>query len=282
MSFVTVIHRPDLSEAEQAYILADVPGTLVARIHHWRLEHAEPLSFEVREQLCERLYCDVNTLPPGFDSRHVRLVLSDMDSTLINIECIDEIGDFLGIKPKIAAITEAAMRGEIDFETSLTRRVGLLAGVEATALDEIYRQRLSPNPGAETLIAGLRRHGIRFALVSGGFTFFTERLKERLGLDYTRANTLEVENGRLTGRVLGGIVGAAAKAEFLHELCAQLGIRPAQVVAVGDGANDLLMMRAAGLGVAYRAKPAVQAEAATALNRSGLDAILDLLDIDRG
>jgi phosphoserine phosphatase len=201
-----------------------------------------------------------------------------MDSTLINIECIDEIADFIGVKPQVAAITAAAMRGEIDFETSLTRRVALLEGLDAHALEHVYHERLRLNPGAESLLAGLRTREIHFALVSGGFTFFTQRLKERLQIDSTLANELEIVAGRLTGRVLGTIVGAQGKAGFLTRLCKELGITPEQAIAVGDGANDLQMMQAAGLSVAYHAKPAVQAQAAIALNASGLDAILALLD----
>ena len=200
-----------------------------------------------------------------------------MDSTLINIECVDEIADFVGVKPQVAAITAAAMRGEIDFATSLTRRVALLKGLERDALEHVYRERLRLNPGAETLLAGLRARGIHFALVSGGFTFFTSRLKERLQIDFTLANELEIVDGRLTGAVIGEIVGAQAKSDFLHHLCADLGIAPGQAIAVGDGANDLQMLQAAGLGVAYHAKAVVQAQADIALNHSGLDGILALL-----
>jgi phosphoserine phosphatase len=224
------------------------------------------------------LALDLNLLPEGFDGSQVKLVISDMDSTLINIECIDEIADYLGIKPQIAAITEAAMRGELNFEQSLTQRVGLLLGTPFSALQTVYDNRLQLNPGAEVLIDGLKQSGIKFALVSGGFTFFTDRLKTRLGLDFTRANELAFDpNNHMTGKVIGGIIGAEAKREFLLELCDQLGIGSNQAIAVGDGANDLLMMQEAGLSVAYHAKPAVQAAADTALNYRGLDAILDFL-----
>ena len=213
----------------------------------------------------------------GFDPGQVRLLVTDMDSTLINIECIDEIADFIGKKPEVAAITEAAMRGELNFEQSLTRRVALLAGLDASALEHVYRERLRPNPGAEQMIAGLQARGIRVGLVSGGFTYFTERLKEHLGLDYARANTLEIIADRLTGKVLGTIVGAEGKRDFLLELCRSLDITPRQAIAVGDGANDLLMMKAAGLSVAYHAKPKVRAQAHIALNLVGLEGILALL-----
>ena len=224
--------------------------------------------------------CDLNVIPVNFDPSRVRLVVSDMDSTLINIECIDEIADFAGVKPQVSAITEAAMRGELDFAQSLTRRVALLKGLPESVLERVYVERLKLNPGAEKLLAGLRRKGIRFALVSGGFTFFTERLRARLGLDYTLANTLEIEDGKLTGKVVGSIVGAEAKAGFLLQLCEEIGAEPAQAVAMGDGANDLKMMAVAGMGVAYRAKPKVQEQAHCAINHGELDAILGLLGLD--
>jgi phosphoserine phosphatase len=200
----------------------------------------------------------------------------DMDSTLITIECIDEIGGMLGIKPQIAAITESAMRGEIDFPESLRRRVGLLAGLAIDGLDRVYAEKLRLSPGAEILIQRAQALGIRTLLVSGGFTYFTERLKKRLALDYTLANVLEIEDGKLTGRVTGAIVDAEAKAARLAEIIRALGLAQDQTLAVGDGANDLAMMAAAGVSVAYRAKPVVRAKATHALNHSGLDAVLNL------
>ena len=166
----------------------------------------------------------------------------------------------------------------VNFEQSLTRRVGLLAGLDADALEHVYRERLHTNPGAEIMVAGLRERGIKIGLVSGGFTYFTERLKSRLELDYARANTLEIIDGRLTGRVLGPIIGAEGKRGFLMELCQTLNISTRQAIAVGDGANDLLMMGAAGLSVAYHAKPKVQTQAHVALNHCGLEGILALLE----
>ena len=222
---------------------------------------------------------DLNMLPVDFQPAQTRLLVMDMDSTLINIECVDEIADFLDLKPAVSAITASAMRGEIDFETSLRKRVGLLKGLSVSALEQVYEQRLQLNPGAEIMLAGLKKQGIKTALVSGGFTFFTERLQQRLGLDYCQANVLGEENGRLTGEIVGEICGAQAKADFLLARCADLTISPSQTIAMGDGANDLLMMREAGLSIAYHAKPAVQAEAATALNYCGLEGVLGLLQI---
>jgi len=222
---------------------------------------------------------DINVVPTDFEVSQAKLLVTDMDSTLINIECVDEIADFINVKPQVAEITEAAMRGEIDFETSLRQRVSLLKGLEVSALERVYLERLQLNPGAEVMLKGLQQQGIKTALVSGGFTFFTERLKQRLGLDFTMANVLGEHKGRLTGEVVGYICGAQAKADFLLAHCEKLNITPAQVVAMGDGANDLLMMDEAGLSVAYHAKPTVQEQASTALNFCGLEGVLGLLQL---
>ncbi len=215
-------------------------------------------------------------LPEGRKLGDFGLFVTDMDSTLINIECIDEIADMQGLKHEVAAITEAAMQGEIDFRESLTRRVALLAGLPEAALDEVYAQRLQLNPGAEALMRGLKRAGLRTMLVSGGFTFFTDRLKARLGFDHAYANELEVAEGRLTGRVRGEIVDGAAKAAHLVRVRDELGLAPEQTIAAGDGANDIPMLRAAGFGVAYHAKPVLREAADASLSHSGLDGILNL------
>ena len=205
------------------------------------------------------------------------LVAMDMDSTLITIECIDEIADMQGLKPQVSEITEAAMRGELDFAASLARRVALLAGLEASALQRVYDERLAISPGGEALLEAVRAAGLKTLLVSGGFTFFTDRLKDRLALDFTHANGLEVAGGKLTGRVLGGIVDAEEKMRTVQRVCADLGIDPRQAIVMGDGANDLRMMGIAGLSVAYRAKPVVRGQADVALNFSGLDGLLAIL-----
>ena len=224
--------------------------------------------------------CDVNILPTAFDPSKIKMVISDMDSTLISIECIDEIADYADVKAEVSNVTEQAMRGELDFAQSLFARVKLLAGLNESALQKVYDDRLTLNPGAEELMAALKQKNIKFTLVSGGFTFFTERLKERLGIDYTLANTLERENGKLTGAVVGDVVGAEAKAEYLLARCEELNISPSQVLAIGDGANDLKMMAVAGVGVAYHAKPKVQLEADCAFNHSGLDGLIGLLGLN--
>ncbi|MDQ1921183.1 phosphoserine phosphatase SerB [Massilia pseudoviolaceinigra] len=220
---------------------------------------------------------DATFIAPGRTLADFRLVAMDMDSTLITIECIDEIADMQGLKPQVAAITEAAMRGELEFSESLTRRVALLAGLDASALERVYEERLAISMGGEAMLAAVRAAGLRTLLVSGGFTFFTERLKTRLGLDYTHANVLEIVGGKLTGRVLGGIVDAEEKKRTVERVCADIGIDTSQAIVMGDGANDLRMMSIAGLSVAFRAKPVVRAQADVALTYTGLDGLLSIL-----
>jgi phosphoserine phosphatase len=220
---------------------------------------------------------DASFIRAGRSLADFKLVAMDMDSTLITIECIDEIADMQGLKPQVAEITEAAMRGELDFAASLTRRVALLEGLEASALQRVYDERLAISMGGEPMLAAVQAAGLKTLLVSGGFTFFTERLKGRLGLDFTHANVLEVENGKLTGKVVGGIVDAEEKMRTVQRVCDELGISPEQAIVMGDGANDLKMMGIAGLSVAFRAKPVVRAQADVALNFCGLDGLLRIL-----
>jgi phosphoserine phosphatase len=205
-----------------------------------------------------------------------KLLAMDMDSTLINIECVDEIGAAVGKKAEIAAITEAAMRGEIaDYADSLRQRVALLKGVPIAALEDIYAKRLKLNPGCEKMIATAKAQGLKTLVVSGGFTFFTDRLRERLGLDFARSNVLEVVNEKLTGKLVGDIVDGEEKRATVQRICAQLGVSAKQAITVGDGSNDLPMMRVSGLSIAYHAKPKVQAEAMMAINQGGLDSWLE-------
>ena len=215
-----------------------------------------------------------------------RLIAFDMDSTLIDIECVDEIADAAGRKAEVAAITEAAMRGEIaDYKDSLRRRVALLAGVPVAAMQRVLDDRLRFNPGAEALVRAAQAAGLKTLLVSGGFTFFTDRVRDRLGIDYTRSNVLGVEGtgdgARLTGRLVdqpwGDICDGAEKRRMLLDTCAALGIAPRQAIAVGDGANDLPMMGAAGLSVAYHAKPKVREQAMVAIDEGGLDRLLEVV-----
>ena len=201
------------------------------------------------------------------------LIVSDMDSTLITIECVDEIAAGVGLKDEVAAITEQSMRGELDFEQSLRKRVALLAGLDERVLEEVYENVLQLSSGAEFLLEECKRNDVKFMLVSGGFTFFTERLQRRLGLDFHFANVLEVENGKLTGRLKGRIIDAQAKTDLLREYRERLGLAPWQVVAVGDGANDIPMIREAGFGIAYRAKPKTEANADACVRFGGLERI---------
>jgi phosphoserine phosphatase len=212
---------------------------------------------------------------------HFKLAAFDMDSTLINIECVDEIADAAGRKAEVAAITEAAMRGEItDYKDSLRRRVALLRGVPVSAMEQVYTQRLQLNPGAQQLTQAFKSAGMKLLLVSGGFTFFTDRIKDRLQMDWARSNLLEVADGKLTGRMVdqawGDICDGAEKRKMLLETCAHMGIDASQTIAVGDGANDLPMMGAAGLSVAYHAKPTVRAQAMVAINSGGFERVLSL------
>ncbi len=219
---------------------------------------------------------------PPLSLRDFGLIAFDMDSTLINIECVDEIAAAAGRKEEVAAITEAAMRGEItDYKDSLRRRVALLEGVRVEHMQQVYDQRLQLNPGAAALVAACKAAGLKVLLVSGGFTFFTDRIRDRLGIDYTRSNVLEVADGRLTGRMVdqpwGDICDGEEKRRMLLQTCETLGIPPRRAIAVGDGANDLPMMGVAGLSVAYQAKPRVREQAMVAINTGGLDRLLEVV-----
>ena len=228
----------------------------------------------------------IQGITPPLRLADYKLIAFDMDSTLINIECVDEIADAVGRKEEVAAITEAAMRGEIaDYKESLRRRVALLKGVTVADMEMIYTQRLELNPGAERLVQACKAAGMKVLLVSGGFTFFTDRIRDKLGIDYTRSNVLEIRSGtncgELTGRMVdqpwGDICDGAEKRKMFLETCANLGISPKQAIAMGDGANDLPMMGEAGLSVAYHAKPKVREQAMVAINTGGLDRLLELM-----
>ena len=228
----------------------------------------------------------INGFTPPLKLSDFKLIAFDMDSTLISIECVDEIADAVGKKPEVAAITEAAMRGEItDYKESLRQRVALLRGVTIADMERVYVERLRINPGAAELIQACKAAGLKVLLVSGGFTFFSERVRQTLGIDFTRANVLEVESGpncgQLTGRMVdqswGDICDGAEKRRTVLEVASLLSIEPSQCIAMGDGANDLPMMGAVGLSVAYHAKPAVRAQAKVAINTGGLDRLLEVV-----
>src|SRR5438445_121298 len=227
-------------------------------------------------EYCANAKLDFAFVPKPHKLSDFGLVAMDMDSTLITIECIDEIADIRGVKPQVAAITASAMRGEIEYHESLRRRLALLEGLDETALRRVYDERLKLPPGAERMLGRLRALGIKTLLVSSGFTYFTERLKIRLSLDYTLSNTLELKNGKLTGKVFGRIVDAQAKAAKLRELRDALRLSRDQVIAFGDGANDLAMMAEAGVSIAYHAKPVVRERATYCFDYVGLDGLLNL------
>jgi phosphoserine phosphatase len=224
---------------------------------------------------CESAKLDYALIPEDRKLADFKLLVMDMDSTLITIETIDELADLVGLKPQVAAITEQAMRGEIEYNQSLQRRVALLKGLDESALKRVYDERLQLSPGAEVLLAAAKKHGIKTLLVSGGFTHVTELLKPRLGLDYTYSNTLAVANGKLTGDIIGRIVNADAKRDELLRVSQLLGIQREQIIGMGDGANDLKFMAECGVSVAYHAKPIVRGQTTHAVNYGGLDAVVN-------
>ena len=255
------------AELQQAPVEHPAPG-----LARWR---AEPQSPAVFDDWAERFGVDVANVPNGLRLADFRLLAIDMDSTLVTMETLDEIADMAGLKTEVAAITEAAMRGEIkDFSESLTRRMALLKGVGEDLIERVYQERLHLSPGAEILLAAAKAAGLKTMLVSGGFTHFTERLKGRLGFDYAFANQFDIANQRLTGRVLGPIVDGAFKARAVQQCCQDIGCPPSQAIAIGDGANDLGMMSVAGLSVGYHAKPVVREKATWSVRKGGLDVVV--------
>lgn len=255
------------AELQQAPVEHPAPG-----LARWR---AEPQSSAVFDDWAERFGVDAANVPNGLRLADFRLLAIDMDSTLVTMETLDEIADMAGLKAEVAAITEAAMRGEIkDFSESLTRRMALLKGVGEDLIERVYQERLHLSPGAEILLAAAKAAGLKTMLVSGGFTHFTERLKERLGFDYAFANQFDIANQRLTGRVLGPIVDGAFKARAVQQCCQDIGCPPSQAIAIGDGANDLGMMAVAGLSVGYHAKPVVREKASWSVRKGGLDVVV--------
>ncbi|MFZ9625840.1 MAG: phosphoserine phosphatase SerB [Burkholderiaceae bacterium] len=277
-----IVQHPCLSRiAVDAFtaLAGHPPDLSTDRLALWRRVSIEGETLEAAAQVHQ---VDAEIVAPDLRLDSFGLAAFDMDSTLITIECVDEIADFAGRKAEVAAITEAAMRGEIsDYDESLRRRVALLEGLPESVLQRVWDERVELSPGAETLVRRMKASGLQLLLVSGGFSFFTDRLAARLGIAHVHSNRLEVSRGKLTGHLVGPVINATAKRVALERTAARIGCPLARTIAVGDGANDLQMMSVAGLSVAYRAKPLVRNETTHAINHGGLDSLLGLFEDTR-
>ena len=270
-----VVQAPSLgSEHLQPFteLVGTSPTICTSQLAVWPAVDADG---ETITRLADTLSVDAEITPLEDTLANYRLIVFDMDSTLITVECIDEIADFAGKKSEVAAITEQAMRGELDFNAALNRRLALLEGLDESVLEQVYQDRVRCSPGAERLIAAAHEAGLQSLIVSGGFSWFTERLAVRLKMNFQRANMLEIINGQLTGKTVGPVIDAQKKQDTVREVCETIGCTPAQAIVIGDGANDLRMMAIAGISVAYHAKPIVRSETKHAINHCGLDAVLN-------
>lgn len=276
--FHLVVQGPEVATGDLKALARLSAGAAITRLagEAFRIEAVDPATREAVAAHCEAAGLDWGFVPDGRRLADFGLLAIDMDSTLIRIECIDEIADFAGRKAEVAAVTEAAMRGEIDWPESLRRRVAALGGLPESVLGRVDRERLVLTPGAERLMAAAKRAGIATLLVSGGFTYFTDRLRVRLGFDEAHANELVIEGGRLAGRVAGPLVDAAGKAAHVARLRTERGLARDRVLVIGDGANDLAMMAEAGTSIAFHAKPVVRRQATYALTHAGLEGVLAL------
>ncbi len=270
--------QPEIAKKIADLVAAQSITKLSAKV--WRCDGVSTSATVLSEvaTLCLQSGLDYSFMQEDKKLSDFKLLVMDMDSTLITIECIDEIADMHGLKNEVAAITESAMRGELDFRESLSQRVALLKGLEATALQQVFDERLLLSLGAKELLTGAQAAGLRTVLVSGGFTFFTDRLHQQLTFDIARANELEIIDDKLTGRVIGPIIDASEKRHTVEMQAQALGVPTTAAIVMGDGANDLEMMSVAGLSVAFRAKPIVRAQADVALNFVGLDGVLHMFD----
>ena len=269
-----IVHDHNIKTAKKVSL--HINGELEARKSHFRV-HTKS-NFEI-ENLRSHLSVDLNIFDQGFDYDNIKLMVSDMDSTLISIETIDEVARQVGLSNEVSFITEEAMQGELDFSESFKKRLSILKGVGTESFNEVYKSKMELNPGASELVKFLKSIKIKTALVSGGINFFAEKVTDVLGIDTYRANDVEIKNEALTGKVLGKVVDAKAKAKYIEELCNYYRLSPKQVIAIGDGANDLEMMKVAGLSVAYHGKPILKKSCNIQINFGGLDSLIDLFDI---
>ena len=268
-----IVHDQNIETAKK--VALNINGELEARKSHYRV-HTKS-NFEI-ENLRSHHSVDLNIFDQGFDYDNIKLMVSDMDSTLISIETIDEVARQVGLSNEVSFITEEAMQGQLDFSESFKKRLSILKGVGTESFNEVYKNKMELNPGASELVKFLKSINIKTALVSGGLNFFAEKVSDVLGIDTYRANDVEIKNEALTGKVLGAVVDAKAKANYIEELCNYYGLSPKQVIAIGDGANDLEMMKLAGLSVAYHGKPILKKSCNIQINFGGLDSLIDFFD----
>ena len=270
-----IIHSQDLSLAQK--LSKSLSGDLEQRKRHFRIHTSNSFNLDHLRELNK---VDLNLVSETFNFSEVRLMVSDMDSTLVTIETIDEIAKAVGMSNEVAEITEQAMQGNLDFTEAFKKRISILSGVNTSSFETVYDNHLQLSPGVPELIKFFKSLGIKSAVISGGLVYFAERLKNQLGLDTFQANNVEINNNCLTGKVLGKVIDAKEKANYIYELCELYHLKTEQVIAIGDGANDLEMMKIAGISVAYRAKPVLQKTCAIVLNYSGLDSVIDFFDYD--
>ena len=268
-----IVHGHNIETAKK--VALDINGELEARKSHFRV-HTKS-NFEI-ENLRSHHSVDLNIFDQGFDYDNIKLMVSDMDSTLISIETIDEVARQVGLSNEVSCITEEAMQGQLDFSESFKKRLSILKGVGTESFNEVYKNKMELNPGASELVKFLKSIKIKTALVSGGVNFFAEKVTDVLGIDTYRANDVEIKNEALTGKALGAVVDAKAKANYIEELCKHYRLSPKQVIAIGDGANDLEMMKLAGLSVAYHGKPILKKSCNIQINFGGLDSLIDFFD----
>jgi len=268
-----IVHSNELKAAEK--LTLKLHGEIETKKNHFRI-HTKT-NFEI-DKLRTLNSVDLNIYDPSFDYNKIKLMVSDMDSTLISIETIDEVAREVGLSNEVSLITEEAMQGHLDFSESFKKRLSILKGVSTESFEAVYNNKMNLNPGASELINFFNSNHIKSALVSGGISYFAEKVKNQLEIDAFKANEVEIIDGSITGKVLGNVVDAKAKANYIYELCDFFELDPNQVIAIGDGANDIEMMKIAGLSVAYRGKPILRKNCDIQINHSGLDCLIDFFE----